>query len=62
VPTFAELGLSQPLVEALAHLGYEHPTPIQEQAIPSLLDGGDVIGFAAELHFTGKGIGNNFRR
>ena len=32
--TFAELGLSKPLLEALDHLGYESPTPIQEQAIP----------------------------
>jgi ATP-dependent RNA helicase DeaD len=44
--TFAELGLSQPLLEALHHLGYESPTPIQEQAIPELLQGHDVIGQA----------------
>jgi ATP-dependent RNA helicase DeaD len=44
--TFAELGLSQPLLEALQHLGYESPTPIQEQAIPELLQGHDVIGQA----------------
>ena len=31
---FADLGLSEPTLEALAHLGYERPTPIQEQAIP----------------------------
>src|ERR671926_523252 len=43
---FAELGLSEPLLEALAHLGYEHPTPIQEQAIPAMLAGRDVIGQA----------------
>jgi ATP-dependent RNA helicase DeaD len=46
VATFAELGLSEPLLEALRHLGYEKPTPIQEQAIPTLLAGGDVIGQA----------------
>lgn len=46
MPTFAELGLSQPLLEALHHLGYESPTPIQEQAIPELLQGHDVIGQA----------------
>ena len=40
--TFAELGLSEPLLEALQHLGYEQPTPIQEQAIPELLNGRDV--------------------
>ncbi len=44
--TFAELGLSTPLLEALDHLGYESPTPIQEQAIPELLSGHDVIGQA----------------
>jgi ATP-dependent RNA helicase DeaD len=44
--TFEELGLSEPLLEALRHLGYETPTPIQEQAIPALLEGRDVIGQA----------------
>ena len=44
--TFRELGLSEPLLEALSHLGYERPTPIQEQAIPALLAGRDVIGQA----------------
>jgi len=46
VTTFAELGLSEPLLEALRRLGYEDPTPIQEQAIPELLSGKDVIGQA----------------
>jgi ATP-dependent RNA helicase DeaD len=44
--TFAELGLSARTLDALAHLGYERPTPIQEQAIPPLLEGRDVIGQA----------------
>ena len=44
--SFGELGLSGPLLEALTHLGYERPTPIQEQAIPELLAGRDVIGQA----------------
>src|SRR5919107_169215 len=44
--TFADLGLSEPLLEALSHLGYERPTPIQEEAIPALLEGRDVIGQA----------------
>src|SRR3954467_5312501 len=44
--TFKELGLSDELVETLEHLGYESPTPIQEQAIPELLQGKDVIGQA----------------
>ena len=46
MPAFADLGLSEPLVEALRHLGYERPTPIQEKAIPMLVDGRDVIGQA----------------
>ncbi|MEA2474833.1 MAG: ATP-dependent helicase DeaD [Thermoleophilaceae bacterium] len=44
--TFKDLRLSEPLLDALTHLGYETPTPIQEQAIPELLDGHDVIGQA----------------
>ncbi len=44
--TFEELGLSQPVLEALEHLGYKQPTPIQEQTIPLLLQGRDVIGQA----------------
>ncbi len=44
--SFADLGLSPTLLEALSHLGYERPTPIQEEAIPALLEGRDVIGQA----------------
>ena len=44
--TFEELGLSQPLLEALEHLGYKQPTPIQEETIPLLMQGRDVIGQA----------------
>src|SRR3954451_9370076 len=43
---FAELGLSEPVLHALQDVGYESPSPIQEQAIPPLLDGRDVIGQA----------------
>jgi ATP-dependent RNA helicase DeaD len=46
VTSFADLGLSEPLLEALSHLGYEKPTPIQEQTIPALLQGRDIIGQA----------------
>jgi ATP-dependent RNA helicase DeaD len=46
VQSFAQLGLSQPLIQALADVGYESPTPIQQQTIPLLLAGGDVIGQA----------------
>jgi len=44
---FAALGLADPLVTALAALGYEEPTPIQREAIPPLLAGRDVLGQAA---------------
>jgi ATP-dependent RNA helicase DeaD len=44
--TFVDLGLSAPLLEALRDVGYESPSPIQELAIPPLLEGRDVIGQA----------------
>jgi ATP-dependent RNA helicase DeaD len=44
--TFADLGLAEPLLDALHDVGYESPSPIQEQAIPELLQGRDVIGQA----------------
>jgi ATP-dependent RNA helicase DeaD len=44
--TFAELGLTERTLSALREVGYESPSPIQEQAIPSLLEGKDVIGQA----------------
>ena len=44
--SFADLGLSEPLLEALRDVGYESPSAIQEQAIPPLLEGRDVIGQA----------------
>jgi ATP-dependent RNA helicase DeaD len=44
--TFADLGLSEDLLQALRDVGYESPSPIQEQAIPELLQGKDVIGQA----------------
>jgi ATP-dependent RNA helicase DeaD len=44
---FAALGLDPRLVETLADLGYEEPTPIQREAIPPLLEGRDLIGQAA---------------
>src|SRR6266545_2782692 len=44
--SFRDLGLSEDLMQTLDELGYEDPTPIQEQAIPELLAGHDVIGNA----------------
>ncbi|WP_294389825.1 DEAD/DEAH box helicase [uncultured Sphingomonas sp.] len=43
---FSDLGLAEPLQQALAAKGYETPTPIQAQSIPVLLDGRDLCGIA----------------
>jgi len=43
---FAALGLAPELVRAVADEGYEHPTPIQTEAIPLALAGRDLIGSA----------------
>ena len=44
--TFEDLGLAPGLLRALDDLGHRRPTPIQEQTIPLLLDGCDVLGAA----------------
>lgn len=44
--TFADLGLSQPVLQALDMKGYNTPTPIQAQAIPPVLKGRDLLGIA----------------
>ena len=44
--TFKNLKLIEPLLEAVAKQGYTVPTPIQEQAIPHILQGKDLIGIA----------------
>jgi ATP-dependent RNA helicase DeaD len=44
--SFSDLGLTPDLLEAVRGVGYEAPSPIQEQAIPPLLEGLDVIGQA----------------
>jgi ATP-dependent RNA helicase DeaD len=46
LPGFGELGLSAPILEALAAVGYETPSPIQAQTIPLLLSGSDLLGQA----------------
>ena len=45
-PVFADLGLSEEVLRAIDDMGYRHPTPIQEQAIPYVLMGRDVMGTA----------------
>src|SRR5947208_15648223 len=44
--SFADLGLSPEVLQAVRDAGYETPTPIQEQAIPVVLTGRDVLGCA----------------
>lgn len=44
--SFKDLRLIDPIQKALDELGYENPTPIQQQAIPSVLEGKDVLGCA----------------
>jgi ATP-dependent RNA helicase RhlE len=53
--TFDSLGLSAPILEAVAEQGYDTPTPIQLEAIPAVLAGKDVM--AAAQTGTGKTAG-----
>jgi ATP-dependent RNA helicase RhlE len=52
---FAGLGLAEPLLRAISESGYTTPTPIQAQAIPLVLAGGDLL--AAAQTGTGKTAG-----
>lgn len=53
--TFNELGLSEPIVRAVSEHGYTTPTPIQLQAIPAVIKGGDLL--AGAQTGTGKTAG-----
>src|SRR5690606_14250230 len=53
--SFADVGLSDAIVRAVSELGYTHPTPIQQQAIPAVLTGGDLL--AGAQTGTGKTAG-----
>ena len=53
--SFAQLGLSEPVLKAVSEAGYVDPTPIQAQAIPVVLTGRDVLGCA--MTGTGKTAG-----
>src|ERR1700739_4972411 len=53
--TFSRLGLSDALLRAVADAGYTEPTPIQLQAIPAVLAGGDLL--AGAQTGTGKTAG-----
>ncbi|MEJ5211823.1 MAG: DEAD/DEAH box helicase [Burkholderiales bacterium] len=52
---FSELGLAEPIVRAVTEHGYTTPTPIQRQAIPAVLAGGDLL--AGAQTGTGKTAG-----
>jgi len=52
---FADLGLSEPILKAVAGKGYRTPSPIQRQCIPAVLEGRDVM--AAAQTGTGKTAG-----
>ncbi len=52
---FTSLGLSAPILKAIAEKGYDQPSPIQAQAIPAVMDGKDVM--AAAQTGTGKTAG-----
>jgi ATP-dependent RNA helicase RhlE len=52
---FTDLGLSEPLLRAVREQGYDTPTPIQAQAIPAVLKGGDLL--AGAQTGTGKTAG-----
>lgn len=45
-PNFATLGLIEPILRAVKQMGYEQPTPIQQQSIPPILHGRDILGCA----------------
>jgi ATP-dependent RNA helicase DeaD len=45
-PTFRDLALSEPVLQALTDVGYESPSPIQAATIPVLLSGKDMLGQA----------------
>lgn len=53
--SFTSLGLSAPILDAVAEQGYETPSPIQAKAIPAVLEGRDVM--AAAQTGTGKTAG-----
>ena len=44
--TFADLGLPQSILDAVNQIGFVTPSPIQQETIPHLLEGRDVLGMA----------------
>ena len=43
---FTELGLNEKVLEAISYMGFENASPIQEQTIPQIINGKDVLAFA----------------
>ena len=43
---FIEFGLNEELIEAISYMGFEKATPIQDMAIPAIMQGKDLIGCA----------------
>src|SRR5258708_367557 len=58
---FNSLGLADPLVAAVAPLGYEEPTPTQKEAIPVLLSDADVHGTCVVALYGGAALGLQLR-
>ena len=60
--TFKEFGLHELLQLGLQDIGFTEPTPIQEQSIPIVLNGTDVLGAAQTPPVTPTGFGSNQQR
>ncbi len=46
ITKFEQLDLAAPILQAIDHIGYETPSPIQAKSIPALLEGHDILGQA----------------
>lgn len=44
--TFEEFGLNEDILQAISYMGYTAATPVQEKAIPAILEGRDIMAFA----------------
>ncbi len=56
--SFESLGLPPEVLSAVSEAGYTVPTPIQEQAIPKVLEGRDILGGVADVVVTDGFVGN----
>ena len=55
--SFTDLGLGDEVLRALSDAGYQHPTPIQHQAIPIVLMGRDILGAPGDVAAAENGFG-----